>query len=164
MVYFRAAIKVGETSRWQWKSTLLTSLDAVYGFLRMYERVEKERIRVFFASSPVFLKEMLWRENNDQVTNSLLAGQFYRAKGKIDMLEMVRLESEVVGQLENREPMSSTIVMEPVLERNEIDPLPMSYEQGTYDAPYMFTLPTGTQEILIWARLMTSVQSGVLVP
>lgn len=79
------------------------------------------------------------------------------------MLELVRLESELVGQLENREPMSSTIVMKPVLERGEIDPLPMSCER-TYDVPYIFTLPTATQEILIWARLMTSVQSGVLVP
>ena len=155
MIYFRIAIHVEKTDRWQWKSTVLTSLNTVYGFLRMYERVEKQRIRIFFASSLPLLKEMLWRENSNQITNSLTAEQFYEAKGKIDRLGMIRLELELID---------NAIVMNYVLQSNETDPLVTSGAEGTYDAPYRFTLPTTTREALVWARLLTSVQSGVLVP
>ena len=145
MIYFRVAIQKDETMKWEWQSTPLTSLHATIGFLRMYERVAKKRIRIFFSSSQDILEEMMHCENEGSASNSVTSIQFYQAKMKIDTTEMIRLEAE----LGNR-----TVTEKQLVEKNG----------RTYDTAYRFTLPTSTREILAWIRLLTQVQRGVLLP
>lgn len=71
MIYYRVAIQTHQSSTWQWRSTILTSLEAVFGFLRIYGHIPRERIRVFYSSSAQAMDEMLARENQGLASNSL---------------------------------------------------------------------------------------------
>ncbi len=52
MIYYRVASQIDETSAtWKWKSTVLTSLDALFGYLKTFQAVPKDRMRVFLSSS-----------------------------------------------------------------------------------------------------------------
>lgn len=50
VIYYRVALYSSQSATWQWKSTALTSLDALFGFLRLYHMVPRDRIRVFYSS------------------------------------------------------------------------------------------------------------------
>ncbi len=63
MTYYRMALQERQSSTWTWKSTVLTSLDALLRLLRIYSAIPQERIRVFTASSKDDMDEMLGREN-----------------------------------------------------------------------------------------------------
>ncbi|MFL5659131.1 MAG: hypothetical protein ACJ8CB_33725 [Ktedonobacteraceae bacterium] len=50
-MYYRIAIQPKGSICWQWKSTVLGSLDAVLRFLRLYRSFPADRLRVFSNSS-----------------------------------------------------------------------------------------------------------------
>ena len=65
MTYYRLAFQERQTPLWTWKSTGLTSLDAVLQLLRSFSSsIPPDRIRVFTSSAKEDLAEMLSRENN----------------------------------------------------------------------------------------------------
>ncbi len=35
MIYYRVALQADQSNPWRWKSTVLTSLDALFGFLKL---------------------------------------------------------------------------------------------------------------------------------
>src|SRR5579859_8090967 len=80
MIYYRLAVQDNETSKWIWKSTVLTSLVAVLHLLRIYNPIPPERIRVFSSTCIEGLAEMLNRENDGLVSGSLTAGEFLRER------------------------------------------------------------------------------------
>lgn len=51
MTYYRLAIQNHQTSTWNWQTTALTSLQAVFQILRDYHALPQGRIRVFTSSS-----------------------------------------------------------------------------------------------------------------
>jgi hypothetical protein len=82
MIYYRLALQERQTSMWTWKSTGLTSLDALLQLLRSITRlIPPERIRVFTSSVKEDLHEMLSRENNGQASGSVTAAQFLQERG-----------------------------------------------------------------------------------
>src|SRR5438552_3072915 len=81
MIYYRLAWKNNHSSFWQWKSTKLTSLEAVLHFLRVYRAIPQDRLRVFSSSSCEGLKELLEYENQGGQQVSLTAEQFLRERG-----------------------------------------------------------------------------------
>ncbi|HKF35355.1 MAG TPA: hypothetical protein VKB35_00515, partial [Ktedonobacteraceae bacterium] len=50
---------------WQWTSTALSSLDALFQFLRLYRALGHARLRVFSSSSREEMNEQLVREDRD---------------------------------------------------------------------------------------------------
>ena len=51
MMYYRLAIQTRNESNLKWKSTKLTSLEAVFQLLRRYRAMPQDHVRVFMASS-----------------------------------------------------------------------------------------------------------------
>jgi len=103
MMYFRIALQTNYTNQtnqmdplttWKWRSTTLTSLQAVQMFLRTYSCMPKERVRVFMASSAEAMDEMLNRQNQGLVSSSITIDEFLQRK-KLDALEVKRLEFEL---------------------------------------------------------------------
>jgi hypothetical protein len=79
-MYYRVAIQVDASPTWQWKSTTLSSLNAVFQFLRRFHDLPQERLRVF-SSSEGDLGEQLATENNGLGSHSVTAAQFMQERG-----------------------------------------------------------------------------------
>src|SRR5258706_6380903 len=175
MIYYRVALRANETAEWRWKSTVVTSLQAILGLIKLYSCVPKDRIRVFFSSSVVAMNVMLARENEGLASNSVTAEQFLNGK-RISPAEMARLESEP-GPDENKvavpiPALASSAVKEKRVSMNEgpinvLDIRRLEVEPGIpgdHDMPYKFSLPTSMPQTLAWLKLMMKVQSGELEP
>ena len=165
MLYTRVAIRVEEASDWRWKSPMFTSLTTLFEFLKYYNRLTNGRLRVFFTSSGELLNEMLLRENSGRVSNSLTVEQFWQQRGRIDRLEMLLLEMEMVMS-KSRQLVAATAERAEYGSRTrplEVLSSAASVDQ-TYDSEYAFTLPTSMRETLAWATMLAKVQRGELIP
>src|SRR5260370_37826290 len=80
-MYYRVAIQVNQQPTWQWRSTALTSLEALFGFLRLYRAIPQDRLRVFSSTSREDLNEQLIQENQGRLTSSVTAAQFLYERG-----------------------------------------------------------------------------------
>ena len=175
MIYYRVALRASETANWRWKSTVVTSLEAILGLIRLYSCVPKDRIRIFFASSAELMNDMLARENEGLASNSVTAGQFVKGE-RISREDMARLEAEsdpyenkvavpapvvaVSAVNEKRGNMNGASISVLDIRRLEVEPgVP-----GDHDTPYRFSLPVSMPQKLAWLRLMLKVQSGELEP
>ena len=177
MIYYRVALKGDQSHTWRWISTVLTSLEALFGFLRLYNMVPRDRIRVFFSSSGESMDLMLARENTGLASNSITAEQLFNGRGKISSVEMTRLESEP-GTRESmgmrvtsiaREHSSNEKSATSPLERSMsfLDMRRLESELGTpgdHDTPYTFTLPTSMPQALAWTKLLAKVHAGEVEP
>lgn len=94
MIYYRVALQIDQSPTWKWKSTVLTSLNTVFGFIKTYHCVSRDCIRVFLSSSPEIMDELLIRENEGLVSNSVTAAQLMSGC-YINSLEIARLELEL---------------------------------------------------------------------
>ena len=177
MTYYRVALQRDQSPTWRWTSTVLTSLDGVFGFIRLYHMVPRDYLRVFFSSSVDYLNEMLARENQGLPSNSLMADQLCNGSKHIDPHEMQRLESAgrpgqgmgtaVTSRLgaqawhEQGEPApdkGSTGVLERSRLAGELD------GSADHDTPYHFSLPASLPQALAWTRLLARVRHGELEP
>ncbi len=50
-MYYRVAIQADASPAWQWKSTTLSSLNALFQLLRRYRNLSQDHLRVFSSSS-----------------------------------------------------------------------------------------------------------------
>jgi hypothetical protein len=62
-MYYRVAIQLDPSALWQWKSTALSSLDALFRFLRLYRVLPQDRLRVFSSCSREEMHERSQRYN-----------------------------------------------------------------------------------------------------
>jgi hypothetical protein len=167
-MYYRLAIQAAETPLWKWKSTALSSLDALFQLLRLYGALPQDRLRVFSSSSREEMNEQLERENQGFNLTSVTAAQF---------LEERKISSRGVGWREpaqaaqGNEKMTSIAVItkSPVTEcggeAQSLDERREELEQGAggdYDMPYSFTLPTVMPQVLAWLKLLVRVRDGEL--
>ena len=174
MIYYRLAVQEKETSKWIWKSTVLTSLVAVLHLLRLYSPIPAERIRVFSSTCIEEMAEMLNRENDGLVSGSRTAGEFLRER-RLSIREV--LARETVEKLTARS--TSVAVDSPVREdrlasqsavtnsMGLLDQRRLQIELGSggdHDAAYQFSLPVSTQQLLAWTRLLGKMQAGELQP
>ena len=79
-MFYRIAMQTGASPSWQWKSTPLSSLDAVLGFLRLYRALPQDRLRVFSSASREGLDEQFKREQGAMGFHSVTAMQFLRER------------------------------------------------------------------------------------
>ena len=170
MIYYRIASQMDTSSAWKWRSTILTSLEGLFRLLRLYAGLlPPDRLRVFFASSKQGLDEMLTRENQGAVSNSITLQQLIAQKWSISPTEIKRVEAEL-GLQENKEGVSPTVLTEQPANGKWM-PVPemvsVQQDQRTgvdHDLPYVFTLPTFLPEALSWARLLTKYRLGSWSP
>jgi hypothetical protein len=79
-MYYRVAIHGDDMSRWQWKSTTISSLNSLLQFLRRFHDLPQDHLRVFSSSSREEMSEQLARENNGLGSDSVTAAQFLQER------------------------------------------------------------------------------------
>ena len=83
-MYYRVAIQrqgdqLDRPPSWQWKSTVLSSLQTLFQFLRLYSALPQDELRVF-SSSREGLEEQLAQENRGHESDSVTAAHFLRER------------------------------------------------------------------------------------
>ncbi|HLZ63625.1 MAG TPA: hypothetical protein VKR06_42370 [Ktedonosporobacter sp.] len=177
MPYYRLAYHKQQTT-WVWKSTVLTSLDAVFHFLKIYRNLLPDGIRVFSAPSKEGLNEMLSRENSGLESGSVAGEQFLRDR-RLSIPEYEKAEPEPrrvesaarqtrdltsLTPLHASDPMLSAAMGGGVrlLERRRME---MEWGSGSdHNTEYLFSLPDTIPQFLAWMRLRGMVQGGALHP
>lgn len=178
MIYYRVAFQAHPSPTWAWKSTMLTSLEAVFGFLKLYSAVPQDRLRVFSSSSREAMNEQLVRENNGIGTNSVTAAQFLQER-KIGVRETTERSSEPGGCESQEMGLVAVSVHRSLNQSRTRELLPdeghisaagwrrVELERGPggdHDTPYTFASPTSLPQALAWIRLLGKVQRGELAP
>ena len=175
-MYYRLAIQLEPSPLWQWKSTMLSSLDTLFQFLRLYQALPQDHVRVFSSSLQEGLKEQFVQENTGLGSNSVTAAQFLLER-------MLRLPQVTGDTPERREGVrdnqgSASIAVATNASLNESsNPAGFQYERtmssldrrrlevelgvgGDHDVSYAFALPLSMPQVLAWMRLLTSVHRG----
>ena len=94
MIYYRLALPRSQSATWHWKSSPLTSLDSVLGWLHLYRCVPREHIRVFLSSSPEQMEAMLSWANQGLFSTAITVDQLWD-KHRMSWIEVRRLELEM---------------------------------------------------------------------
>jgi hypothetical protein len=175
-MYYRIAIQV-DRFHWKWKSTVLSSLDALFQLLRLYCPIPQNHLRVFSSSSREELDELLVRENNGGGSGSATAAQFLEER-RIDVRAMPGRAGEPREHKIEEDQLMGSIAVSTQAASNETDlqePLPDEYNTnvlesrrlelergagGDHDCPYCFTLPGSMPQALAWVKLLVRVQNG----
>jgi len=180
MKYYRLALQERPSSTMAWKSSALTSLDALLKHLvRIRNVIPLERVRVFTASSKEDLDELISCENNGLPSGSITAAQLLRdnmplleptpsasADRKAEITagqpDTVATSSSLLEYITATALALSSDYNTNMLEKNrlvrEVGP------GGDHDTPYLFSLPISTPQLLAWVRLLAWVQAGELQP
>jgi hypothetical protein len=184
---------MNEPSQWRWKSSILSTPGTLFNFLNMVDRVPKNRLRVFFATSREFMNEMLVRENRGLLSNSIAVEDFLKNSRKIDGQRIKELECELDLQV-SKELIAKSVITRKLGDEQVSMPATSSIETrnytaveaigtglanilvglmqedsewsigGDHDTTYTFALPVSMPQALAWARLLAKVQSGELIP
>src|SRR5579859_91613 len=177
-MYYRIAIQVDPPPTWQWKSTVLSSPEAVFQWLRLYHMLPHDRLRVFSCSSSEEMNEQLMQENNGLCSNSVLAAQFLQERGICLHQEgQGASDRKELGSGGNHEMASRAVITHPSSNERKgaqpVDERSMSSLErrrvelergagGDHDSPYTFTLPTCMPQVLAWVQLLMRLQQGTL--
>ncbi len=177
-MYYRVSIQEDLSLLWQWKSTALSSLDALFQWLRLYRALPQDRLRVFSSSSCEDMNEQLPRENMGCGSTSVTAAQFLQER--MIGSPQVKWEASVHGTRGNEPTTSIALVTEPALGESSkgahaldeggmssLDRRRLELERGTggdHNVPYSFALPASLPQVLTWMRLLARVQRGELQP
>jgi hypothetical protein len=177
-MYYRIAIQVDASPTWQWKSTVLSSLDTLFQFLRLLRALPQDQLRVFSSSSREGLSEQLVQENQGLITPSVTAAHFLHER-LLCSPAMVRDTAEREG--EAHRPMAAIAARsQPSVNEysrgvNAPEGRGMSALEsrraelesgvgGDHDLPYRFTGPSSMPQVLAWTKLLVRVQVGELQP
>jgi hypothetical protein len=177
-MYYRVATQVDAAPTWQWKSTVLSSLDTLFQFLRLLRALPQDQLRVFSSSSREGLAEQFEQENKGLASNSVAAAQFLhermlhppavvqRTSAREGGTSLERGAIAVISQQEVNERGGGGSALESrgmgVLERRREE-----LESGLgsdHDLPYCFSLPLSLPQVLAWMTLLVRVQQGELHP
>lgn len=179
MTYYRLAMHHQQTDTWAWKSTVVTSLQALFQLLRIYRVLPQDRLHVFSSPYKEELTEtMLNCEKNSLAVYSTTAAEFSHAR-KLQMREVtpsaynrgtvettVRRSTDVAPAFSWRAnsmaPSSFTASGVNVLEKRRLES--EMGPGGDHDLSYTFLLPASIPQVLAWMRLLARVQSGELQP
>jgi hypothetical protein len=177
-MYYRVAILANASTTWKWRSTVLSSLDALFRFLGMFRVLPQDRLRVFSSSSREEMGEMLAQENNGQTSHSVTAEQFLREcllqvkEAGHPVVERTKHEKEgIASHATNHNSNASLheingyVVASYGRGIDSFDIKRLELETGAggdHDHPYIFTLPSTLPQTLAWLGLMAKVQQGIL--
>ena len=111
-MFYRVAIRQerdqhDQSPSWRWQSTVLSSLQSVFQFLRLY-RARQDHLRVFSSSSREGLQQQLIQENQGLESSSVTASHFLQQR-MIRPSESRRAMSELGAQEhQERSPIAVT--------------------------------------------------------
>jgi len=177
-MYYRVAIQVDAAPAWQWKSTVLSSLDTLFHFLRLFGALPHDQLRVFSSPSREGLAEQLEQENQGLASTSVTAVQFLQQR-MLRPPAVVRSLSEREGGTERERGAIAVISPPAVTERggegSALESRGMSALErrrealesgpgGDHDLPYSFSLPRSLPQVLAWVTLLARVQRSELHP
>ena len=178
-MYYRVAIQVDPFPTWQWRSTVLSSLNTLFHFLRLYRALPQDHLRVFSSCSREGMHEQLMRENTGLGSNSVTAAQFLQERG-LRSAAMTLAEQSKHGTQESQGMKSIAVTTAPSLNERSIVASSLNEESksvlerrrielelgtgGNYDITYTFTLPLSLPQVLAWIKLLAKVQRGELRP
>lgn len=177
-MYYRVAIQMDQVPDWQWKSTVLSSLDALFQLLRLYRAVPQDRLRVFSSSSREEMNEQLVRVNQGLESTSVTAARFLQERmiglreavrgvsargtqGNVHMTSIAVLTEQLLGESSRK----ATSLDEPgvrILDKRRVEL--EGGAGGDHAIPYRFTLPISMPEVLAWVKLMVRVRGGDVQP
>jgi hypothetical protein len=171
-MYYRVAIQVHQQPTWQWRSTALTSLEALFGFLRLYRAIPQDRLCVFSSSSSrEALNEQLVQENQEFLTNSATAAPFLEERGlgsremapEVSARQARTSTGTLVAAGANPTSNESSILPYAPAERSSsvLESRRLELERGAggdHDRPYTFALPLSLPQALAWVQLLVKVQ------
>jgi hypothetical protein len=175
MKYYRLALQNHQTAIWNWKTTVLTSLQAVFHLLRIYSTLPQDRIRMFTAASKEELHEMLCRENNGLASDSVTAARFLYER----RISVTSQNVSAQGTAEHIATRSTVITSAPLCENDRVPSLPGGSAMGLLErkrlemelggggdrnCSYLFSLSLSTPQLLAWTRLRARIQAGELHP
>ena len=181
MIYYRIASQKRQSTEWEWKSTVLNSLESVFRLCRLYNAVPRDRLRVFMASSATYMDVLLVRENLGLPSNSLTVDELIHDHQSVTVPDIRRFELEL-GWREEPEIAEPAYALTSNQEsaadassegEQEQKPAPdgpptiehdYEPEAGDHDIPYTFAFPEYTPHALAWIRLRSRVLAGELVP
>ena len=187
-MYYRVAIQrqgdqLDRPPSWQWHSTVLSSLETLFQFLRLYSALPQDHLRVFSSSSRESLEEQLVQENKGLGSHSVTAAQFLQER-MIRSPEGTRPTPARNGGAERRwQPQlsgASAAHSQPSVKENgkegnglvatgasALERRRLELERGPGgddDVPYRFALPACLPQVLAWMRLLAKVHRGELQP
>ena len=177
-MYYRVAIQMDQVPDGQWKSTVLSSLDALFQLLRLYRAVPQDRLRVFSSSSREEMNEQLVRVNQGLESTSVTAARFLQERmiglreavrgvsargtqGNVHMTSIAVLTEQLLGESSRK----ATSLDEPgvrILDNRRVEL--EGGAGGDHAIPYRFTLPISMPEVLAWVKLMVRVRGGDVQP
>lgn len=175
-MYYRVAIQVDAVPTWRWKSTVLSSLDTLFRFLRLYRALPQQSLLVCSSSSREGLQEQLMQENQGCGSAAVTAAHFLSERMIFPPTQVWRISEREGGTslgmvsmaVLSQEPCNergrggSAVESRSALERRreelELGP------GGDHDAPYRLVLPPSMPQGLAWMKLLRRVQHGELHP
>ena len=177
-MYYRIAMKANSSSPWQWKSTVLSSRDAVFQWLRLYRALPYDRLRIFSSSSREEMSEQPVREDLELESASVAALQFLQermiysseASGEASAGERRKNEriapiAVSIGSASNESSRGAFVLDQSgggLLEKRRVE-----LEHGAggdHDQLYQFRLPSSLPQALAWTKLLVRVQQGEIQP
>jgi hypothetical protein len=96
-MYYRVAIQVDAGPTWQWKSTVLSSLSSLFGFLRLYSALPQHCPLFCSSSSREGFQEQLEQENQGLASHAVTAAHFLQER-------RIQLPAEVRRPAAGKEP------------------------------------------------------------
>jgi hypothetical protein len=174
---YRVAIQRDPSTLWVWKSTVLSSLNTLLQFLRLYRALPPDRLRVFSSCSREGLAVQLEQENKRLASTSVTAAQFLSERMIFPSAVQSSAAREGGASLEKGTVavFSQQVVNERNGEGSGLESRGMSVLErrreelesgsgGDHDLPYRFSLPLSLPQVLAWMRLLTKVKHGELQP
>ncbi|HET8853616.1 MAG TPA: hypothetical protein VFN02_13925 [Ktedonobacteraceae bacterium] len=175
-MYYRVAIQEDTPPSWRWKSSVLSSLNSLFQWFRLF-RALPDHLRIFSSSSREGLAEQFEQESKGLASHSVTAAQFLRER--LIRLPMVQGTSEQEGET-SQEMVSLAVTSQErvnkrsgggsTLESRGMSALERRREElesgsgGDQDLPYRFSLPISLPQVLAWITLREKVQQGELHP
>lgn len=179
-MYYRVAIQRERDLRnrppsWQWKSTVLSSLQTLFQFLRLFSALPQDHLRVFSSSSREGLEEQFMQENKGLGSASVTAAQFLQtrmiqSRGVTSACGSREHQGTASNAVSTRTRMDESSRVAHALDERSMSSLErrrLELELGTggdHDVPYNFALSRSMPQILAWMRLLTRVHRGELQP
>ena len=175
MTYYRLAMQHRQTDLWNWKSTVVTSLEAVFQLLRIYRALPQDRLRVFSAPCKEDLTQIrLNEEKNTLGACSVTTAEFSRARklqiydGFDQRTAKTTVQFSTTVTLASSWPVNSVATSSLSASGvNDLEKRRLEQEMGPggdHDLPYTFMLPPTLAQVRVWIQLLAQVQRGELQP
>jgi len=175
-MYYRVAIQVDSVPTWQWKSTVLSSLDTLFRFLRLFRALPQQNLLVCSSSSREGLQHQLEQENQGVASYAVTAAYFLQERRIQPPAEVCRPAERQEGIAPKRiatavlsqEPVRVSDGGGSVLQSRNMSTLERRREElesgsgGDHDLPYYFSLPHSVPQVLALVTLLGRVRRGEL--